>query len=290
MAVPGYEADELDVAIVPPAELDRILEDETMSQELRQLPISGATILIFDTKNPPTDDVRVRQALHQAIDRVTLAEQVLRGAYQPAISFSPPDLASHNPDTFLPYDPQQAQQLLADAGYPGGEGFPEIELVYWSPERASLSCQAIAAMWKQNLGIDVTLTPLEPQAMRDYRVSRETESFNVYYALNWSGISDPSEFHNAQLMPDANGRHSRYDDPEYVQLITDAMSEPDMATRVEMYQEAEAMINRDVPIVPLVYEGRMWLVKPYVVNFPDVTTPVAEMTRVASPPGLDILQ
>jgi len=287
-AVPMYEAGEVDVAVVPSTDLDRVKSDPNLSKDLQQLPISGSNVMIFDCSNPPTDDVRVRQALHMAIDRKTLAEKVLKGAYAPANSFSPPDLASYNPSTFLGYDPAKAKALLAEAGYPDGKGFPTIEFVYWTGEREVLCAQAISAMWQDTLGIQVKQTPLEPKAMRDYRISRATDKFNVYFAINWSGIADPSEFHNAQLDPDANVRNSHYADPEYVKLIRDALKETDVAKRKQMYQQAEAIINRDVPIISVIFEARNWLVRSSVANFASVTTSVAEMTRVASPPGLNI--
>lgn len=124
--------------------------------------------------------------------------------------------------------------------------------------------------------------------MRDYRVSRETEPFNAYIALNWAGIPDPREFHNNQLDPDGNVRHSRYDNPEYVDLIRTALTEVDSARRVELYQQAEALVNTEVPILSVIYEARTWLVSPRVGNFAEVTTPVAEMVRLAAPPGLTV--
>ena len=283
-----YEAGEIDVAIVPPTEMDRVTGDPALADQVKRLPISGAVILVMDTKNPPTDDVRIRQALAQAIDYEVLANSVLKGGFAPGVSFSPPDLASHNPESFPGTNVEAAQKLLAEAGYPNGEGFPAFDLYYWTLERESLIAQAIKAMWQQNLGIDVNLQPLEVQAMRDYRVSRATEPFNAYLALNWSGIPDPREFHNVQLDPDGNVRHSRYDNPEYVELIRTALTEVDPAKRQELYQQAETLVNQEAPIVSLIYEGRTWLTKPTVKNFAEVTTSVAEMTRVASPPGLDI--
>ncbi|MBM4429120.1 MAG: peptide ABC transporter substrate-binding protein [Chloroflexi bacterium] len=288
--VAPYEANEVDVAIVPATDLDRIKSDPKLSQELQLLPITGANIIIFDTKNPPTNDVRVRQALVMAIDRETIAGKVLKGAYDAADSFSPPGLNSYDPSSFLGYNPARAKELLAEAGYPDGKGFPAFEFVHWTGEREVLCAQAIIAMWKDTLGITVKQTVLEPKAMRDYRISRATEPYNVYFAINWAGIADPSEFHNAQLDPASNVRHSRYDNAEYVQLIRDAMKETDLDKRDEMYRQAEAFINRDVPIISVVFEARNWLVKPYVRNFEEVTTAIAEMTRVASPPGLDIVK
>lgn len=289
-AVPAFEAGEVDVAIAPASELPRLLEDPEYAQMITPVPIAGSIILIMDTKNKPTDDVRVRQALSLSIDREVLSAQVLRGTKPAAVSISPPQLAGYNPDQAFgyQYDVEQAQQLLADAGYPGGEGFPEFEVTYWSLDEAQLTMQAIQAMWSTALGINVKLNPLEPSAMREWRISRNEQPFNLYYGLNWAGIQDASQFHNELFDPDNSLKRSRFDDADYIDLIRAALVEIDPAKRAEMYQQAEAIINEQVPIISLVYESQTWLVRPYVTNFVDITTPVGSMFRYAHPAGLQV--
>lgn len=289
-AVPAFEADEVDVAIAPTSELPRLQESEEYAEMINNVSIAGSVILIMDTENEPTDDVLVRQALSLAIDRETLAGSALRGAFAPAVSLSPPALASHNPDQAFgyQYDVELAQDLLAEAGYPNGEGFPNFEITYWSVDRAQLVMQALQAMWKQNLGIEVTLNPLEPSAMRDWRISRNEQAYNMQYGLNWAGIADPSEFHNALFDPNNSLKRSRYDNQEYIDLMRAALVEGDPDTRAEMYREAESIINEDVPIISLFYEGQTWLIRPYVENFQEITSSVALMFRYAQPPGLMI--
>jgi len=289
-AVPAFEAGEVDVAIAPASELPRLLDDPEYSSMIRPVPIAGSVILIMDTKNAPTDDVCVRQALSLSIDRQVLSEQVLRGTKPAAISISPPQLAGHNPDAGIgyQYDVEKAQALLAEAGYPGGEGFPEFQVTYWSVDEAQLTMQAIQAMWSSALGINVTLNPLEPSAMREWRISRNEQPFNLYYGLNWAGIQDANQFHNELFDPNNSLKRSRFDDAAYVDLIRQALVEIDPAKRAEMYQEAEAVINEQVPIISLVYESQTWLVRPYVSNFVEIATPVGLMFRYAHPAGLTV--
>lgn len=288
LGLPAYEANEVDAAILPATEQDRIKADPKMSKEIHTTPSAGTTMLVFDNKNKPTDDVRVRQALSMAIDRAALADQVLKGGYLTPTSFSPRTLASYNPSTFQGYNLEKAKQLLADAGYPGGKGFPTLELYSWNVQRAQLETQAIKAMWKDTLGIDVNLNQLDPAAMRDWRIARKEQPFNVYYAWEVAGILDPIEYHNAQLDPDQNVRNSRYDNAQYVQLIRDAKKETDPAKRAKMYQDAEAIVNLEVPMIPITEDETFWVVKPNVVNFDAVTTPLTWFIRAAQPPGLDI--
>lgn len=288
--LPMYEANEVDAATIPATELERIKADSKQSQEIHTTPSAGTTILIFDNTNKPTDDVRVRQALSMAIDRKALAEQVLKGGYLTPTSFSPQTIGSYNPDTFLGYNPAKAKELLAEAGYPEGKGFPTLELYSWNVQRALLETQAIKAMWKENLGIDVNLNPLDPAAMRDWRIARKDQPYNVYYAWEVASILDPIEYHNAQLDPAQNVRNSRYDNAEYVELIRAAKNEIDPAKRIKMYQDAEAIINRDVPIIPVTEDETFWVVKPNVSNFDAVTTALTNFIRAAQPPGLDISQ
>ncbi len=289
-AVPAFEAGEVDVAIAPAGELPRLTADPDYSKMITPVPIAGSEILVMDTKNAPTDNVKVRQALSMAIDRKTLSASVMRGANPPAVTLSPPEVSSYNPDNAIgyQYDPAQAQKLLADAGYPGGQGFPEFTVTYWSLDTAQLLMQAIQAMWQTNLGITVKLNPLEPSAMRDWRISRNDQPFNLYYGLQWAGIQDASEFHNALFDPDNSLKRSRFDDPDYVKLIRAALIEGDPAKRADMYKQAETVIDTQVPIISLVYESQTWLVRPYVKGFADITTPVGSMFRYALPPGLEV--
>ena len=112
----------------------------------------------------------------------------------------------------------------------------------------------------------------------------------MYHAWEVAGILDPIEYHNAQLDPDQNVRNTRYDDAEYIQLIRDAKQETDPAKRAKMYQDAEAIVNRDVPIIPITEDQNFWVVKPNVVNFDAVTTALTHSSAPRQTPGLDISQ
>ena len=129
-ALVAFENNELDQAQVAGADLERAKNDPNFGPLVQFFPRSGTAFLICDTTNPPTDDVRVRQALALAIQRDTLANGVLKGEFSPAPTILPPDIPGHNEAAALGEDAEKAKQLLADAGYPDGQGLPELTLTF----------------------------------------------------------------------------------------------------------------------------------------------------------------
>ena len=129
-ALVAFEADELDQAQVAGADLERVKNDPDLGPLMQVFPRSGTAFVVCDTTNPPTDDVRVRQALSMAIKRDTLANGVFKGEFTPAPTILPPDIPGYNPEAALGEDVAKAKELLAEAGFPDGAGFPELTLTY----------------------------------------------------------------------------------------------------------------------------------------------------------------
>lgn len=113
----------------------------------------SVTYLGFDVTRPPFDDLRVRRAFALATDRDALANLALHGFDFPATGgLIPPGMPGHVPEIALPYDPEQARRLLAEAGYPGGRAFPVIEALVTG---ASSEIEFLRVQWRQVLGVDV---------------------------------------------------------------------------------------------------------------------------------------
>jgi hypothetical protein len=122
-------------------------------------PAAGLLFLCFDMTRPPFDDPRVRRAFVTATDRATYADMILRGLFSPALGgLVPPGVPGHSPDIGLRLDPEEARRLLAEAGYPGGRGFPATELGF-SVSVADYHFKYLQAGWRDTLGVDVTLSP-----------------------------------------------------------------------------------------------------------------------------------
>ncbi len=264
-ALVPYENDELDQAQVSGADLDRVKNDPKLSQEMHIFPRSGTYFIVCDTTNPPTTDVRVRQALSMAISRDTLANGILKGEYSPAPVILPPDIPGHTPEAALGEDVEKAKALLAEAGFPNGDGFPELTLTYTATQaREKATCEYLQGVWKQNLGINVKLDPLEDKAFDDWFNSRKDQPFNLMLSWWGSDWGDPANWHNQLFDSAADFYHSHWKNDEFDTLVREARTMADAEARIAKYVEAEKILNREAAIIPLFNLNRIYVIKPYV--------------------------
>jgi oligopeptide transport system substrate-binding protein len=260
-----YENDELDQAQVSFVDLGRVRNDATLSAQMRVFPRSATRFVICDTTNAPTSDVRVRQALSMAIDRSTLADQILAGAFSAAQTVLPPDIPGHDPGAGLGEDPSRAQQLMAQAGYPEGRGFPDISLVFHASDLAErTTAEYLQAAWKEILGIDIALDPMEEAAYQDWFQSRAGQPFNLYIYQFGSDWSDPANWHNQLFDSRSDFYHAHWKNDEFDRLVRGGADMTDAASRVERYMQAEAILVGDAPFIPLYNLSRIYLIKPNV--------------------------
>jgi oligopeptide transport system substrate-binding protein len=271
-ALVAFEADELDQAQVAGADLERVQNDPTLGPLIQIFPRSGTQFIVCDTTNAPTDDVRVRQALAMAIQRDALANGVLKGEFSPAPTILPPDIPGYNLEAALAEDADRAKQLLADAGYPNGEGFPELKLTFTSTStQEQKSAQYLQGIWQQTLGINVTLDPLEDKAFDDWYNTRDEQPFNLMLTWWGSDWGDPANWHNQLFDSQADFNHSHWKNDEFDSLVREAVVMGDQEARTAQYQQAEVILNQDAALIPLFHLNRLYVIKPYVqgiVHFP----------------------
>ncbi|MEZ4562758.1 MAG: peptide ABC transporter substrate-binding protein [Thermomicrobiales bacterium] len=264
-ALVAFEADELDQAQVAGADLDRVKNDPVLGPLVQVFPRSGTQFIVMDTTNPPTDDVRVRQALSMAIQRDALANGVLKGEFTPAPTILPADIPGYNEAAALGEDLDKAKQLLADAGFPNGEGMPELTLTYTATStQEKKSAEYLQGIWKQSLGINVKLDPLEDKAYQDWFNARVDQPFNMLLSFWGSDWGDPANWHNQLFDSQADLYHSHWKNDEFDATVREAVSMGDAEARIAKYQEAEAILNQDASIVPLFHLNRIYVIKPWV--------------------------
>ena len=216
----------------------------------------GTYYYALNTHVPPLDDPRVRKALAYAINREDLTQHILRAGQQPAYHFTPPGTNGYTPEAGFAYDPDQARALLAEAGFPGGKGFPKIELLYNTSEAHRTLALAIQQMWKTELGIDIELFN---QEWKVYLATRESGDFQIVRA-GWIGdYDDPDTF--LSLLTSASGNnHSGWSNAAYDALIAQSRSTRDRSTRNALFQKAETLLLDAMPVIPVYFYVRSLLI------------------------------
>ncbi|MEW5959839.1 MAG: peptide ABC transporter substrate-binding protein, partial [Chloroflexota bacterium] len=283
MADPGWPA--------PLADLDRIKADPQLSQELFIAPRLCTYYYGFVNSKPPFDDVRVRKAFSAAIDRESLIENVTKGEQRPAHSFAPPgifgtvademDIGSYMIQGTYGERVAEAQALLAEAGYPDGEGL-DILLMHNTSEDHAQIAQAVQAMWqeafpKARVAIEnqewaVYLKTLLPEAP-------DTDKPNVY-RIGWcADYPDSNNWLNEVYNSKSSQNYAKFFNEEFDALVEEAAFEPDPAKRLELYRQAESIfMDQEAAIAPIYYYTFVRLYKPWVtpVISPVGGDPIAE--------------
>ena len=266
-----YESGKIDMTSV--YSVDRFLDpSEPMHNEL----YSGVSLctgyVVFDVTKPPFDDVKVRQAFSMTFDRQKYVDVVMNGHALPAIGFYPPGLPGFNPALEgLPFDPQRALQLLAESKYGGVSGLPPIVFTEAGiGSDINLRTAALAQMWKQYLGVTITVENVEPDFYLDQLYSgHHGQLFNGGWCADYP---DPENFADVLFHTGTQQNTGNYSNPKLDQLLEAARTEQDVNKRIQMYQQAEQMIVDDAPVLFTTNSLSYMLVKPYVKGF--VLTPI----------------
>ncbi len=206
-------------------------------------------------KNPALLDARVRRALSMAINRDSLTKNVLRAGQSPAYSLTPPGPAGYRPRDVTKYDPDGARRLLSDAGFPGGKGIPKVSVLINTSEDHKKVAEAIQQMWKKELGIDVEIVN---QEWKVYLASQHALDYQIGRA-SWQGdYPDPNTF--LEIMTSGNGNNETgFASPEFDKLLADSLLATG-AARIELLQKAEANLVQEMPIIPIYFYTRSYLI------------------------------
>jgi ABC-type transport system substrate-binding protein len=256
--LPMFQAGEIDTIVgLRGPQLSQALADPNMTDQVEKYPSFTTFYMFFDTLKPPFNDLKVRQAISHAIDRESISTAVMQGLEIPAYSMLPagfPCSQADNPDirAIQAYDPEKAKQLLAEAGYADGAGFPAFEL--WTRQgQVVTEAEAIQRMLTENLGITVTPKDQERSLYMDKLRAFEIPLGIIQWAQDYS---DPTNF----LDWWAAGTRHNWTNEKFVELIDAARGELDVAKRCQMYNEAEKILIEDVGGVFIGHpvEGVLW--------------------------------
>ncbi len=230
---------------------------ENNPEAMKIAPYVGTYFYRINNQVEHLSDVRVRKALAMTIDRDTIMNTILNGIFTAAYSITPPGILGYQPPKLFEYNPEEARRLLAQAGYPDGEGFPEFELQYNTNEQHKNIAVAIQQMWKKELNIDIRLQNkdwkvyLDAEATGDFEISR----------AGWIGdYVDPNTFLDMWVGGSGLNR-TGWSSEEYDDLVL--RQAPEAKTREERFKafyDAEALMMADMPFIPIyTYSSKKYL-------------------------------
>jgi len=247
---------EVETSGIPQAELSAHLEQ--YADETIQVPDLAVFYIAFRTTKAPFDDARVREAFSAAFDRQTYVDTVIQGQGLPMKHFAPPGIFGAPPidEVGVGYDPDYARQVLADAGYPDCEGFPQVTLLGYSGESTLNWIEFAQANWEENLGCSADLIQIEQQDFSDLLASTLADDAEAphMWTLGWGpDYADENNWAGDVLYCTTNTRIKR-ECSEADDLIVEARRETDPAKRIEMYREVEERFfgkGGEFPFIPI---------------------------------------
>jgi oligopeptide transport system substrate-binding protein len=196
----------------------------------------------------PMVDIRVRQALAMAIDKVPIVRDVGRLGQPVARTYIPPGVFPGYPQPAgLPYDVPAAKKLLADAGYPNGEGFPHLTILFNSEGDHADIAQIIRNQWIANLGITMDLEGVE---IKVFGQRLQTQQYDIARASWYGDYDDPTTFTD-KYKSDSDDNDAKWINHEYDDLCAAAQKEPDAAKRLALLARAENLLLTEAPIIPM---------------------------------------
>lgn len=231
----------------------------------RQAPWQGSYFLQFNVNRSPVDDRRVRMALALAVDREKLVATVLQGTELASFSLVPAGTPDYTSPEIQHYNPDQARALLAEAGYPQGQGWPGLEYLFNTSENHRKVAIALQQMWKDELNIDISLLNqewkvyLDTTSEKNYQLSRRG-----WIASDLSPATFLDMFTSESGTNDTGFSNARYDEI----MLKLAPESPKAADRLALMQEAEAIVLEAAAVIPLYTYNSKHLVQPGVKGVP----------------------
>lgn len=251
IGITAYENNEIDwIVVESPAELDRLKKDPVLSKQLWTYDGFATNYIFFRTRQPPFDDVRVRQAIAHAVDQKTISEAVLKNTVIPAYTMLPPHFPGYvgeKHQAYQRFDVDRARALLAEAGYPNGRGFPKVEM--WLPDASPESligqaAQVVQQQLKDVLNIEIAIRNTQGntyfQRMYEWEIPMSLGGFGYDFP-------DPQSLLGVvwRSQPKGFTRHDWKND-RFDEMIDKAARELDHDTRFGYYDEAERVLASDV--------------------------------------------
>ncbi|MEG0321005.1 MAG: peptide ABC transporter substrate-binding protein [Oscillospiraceae bacterium] len=267
----GFQSGELQfIEDMPVDEIATLLKDG----KLNIVDYIGDYYVCFQNQKAPFDNALVRKAFSLAIDRNYIVEKITQTGQVPATGFVPAGVYDAQGGGFDDFrtvgtdywdasadaykaNCDEARALLAEAGYPNGEGFPVVEYLYNTSDAHKAVGEALQEMWKQELGVTVTLNN---QEWNTFLQTRKDGNYGIARNGWIADYNDPMSFLDMWITGGGNN-DAQYNNPAYDELIFAAKKSTDPAERMKLMHQAEDMlIKEDNALAPLYFYTQKYMV------------------------------
>lgn len=256
----AFRSGQLHITEIVPYTKIRAYYEQTHSP-LRIHPYLGTFYYIFNTKVKPLDDVRVRRALNLALHRDELMGcDLFQIKHKSTFQLVPEGCQNFHCIKPIREDANEARQLLAEAGYPNGQNFPKLTLIFNTAQGQTYLASAIQEMWKKELNIHIELVNVE---WKVYLQRRREKNFEIARG-GWVGdYNDPTTFLN--LWNDNNPNNFTYWHSDlFDQFMRKASEEIDVQKRMHYLEQAESLLLSESPLLPIHASATSHLIDPNV--------------------------
>jgi oligopeptide transport system substrate-binding protein len=271
VAFEAYKNNEFDIITAAAEDMATIKADPQLSTELLQYAGSCTFAVMLHQAKEPFTDPKVREAFTLAFDRESWVRDVLKNVGSPTLTWIPKGYPGYKDgETRWAYDPEKAKAALAASTYGSVDKLPEIVLTFSDSPRNRTRYEWLAAKWKEVLGVDAKLNPVEPTTYTS--LTKDVKTAPAAFVLGWcADYPDPQNWLSVYWKTGGFGERIAYSNADFDALVNQADVELDPAKRAELYQQAQDVLLDSIPGAFVWNNINSYLVKPWVKGI--VTTP-----------------
>ena len=265
VAFAAYRSDELDEYGIAAEDLRSIDSDAALKAQVVEGPGSCSNYIAFNLKNAPFDDKNVRVAFVKSFDRDAYIADIQKIG-KPSTSFISPGIPGYDPgDTFQKFDPASAKTALAQASPAAQAALANLKITYSATARGKTRLEWFQNQWKTNLGVNVSLDPVDTTTYT--QLVKKLETAPQMFYIGWcADYYDQQDWLTTVFNSKSTQTPTGYNNPTFDKLVADADKEPDAKKRDDLYQQASRLLSQDAPVGFVYYSTTKILQKPWVKN------------------------